>query len=322
MTVRIVPSAQYPTIQSAVDASSPGDTVKVLKGIFEESVIITGNRDRLAIVGRGQSKSILKGNNTLSSGFTINGPQHVTIEGFTVREFPMHGIYVQASFDSVINNVSTERNNDDGIRMDGFSRLLIENVVSKQNESDGIHINGGTNSYILDSKCIHNNQNGIYFTFNDETDSSAEDNFISRNIISRNGQHGINDEGSGNAFVRNRVTDNKEDGFQVSNTTRNLYLSNVVEGNKNNGFHIDINSRFLRNLIKNNGANGILVDDLDSGNIIDYNYIRDNQDVGIFLDSTTRNNAVRRNLLENNDPDILAVPPADVNNVIDQNDVD
>src|SRR3970282_144967 len=47
----------YPTIQSAIDAASPGDTIKVLPGIYTEQIIITKD---LKIIGSGAKSTVIK----------------------------------------------------------------------------------------------------------------------------------------------------------------------------------------------------------------------------------------------------------------------
>src|ERR671919_299382 len=47
----------YPTIQSAIDAASPGDTIKVLPGIYIEPLTISKS---LTLVGTGTQSTIIK----------------------------------------------------------------------------------------------------------------------------------------------------------------------------------------------------------------------------------------------------------------------
>lgn len=54
-TTRVVPSAAYPTIQSAIDASSWGDTVQILPGSYFESLVINGKSITLSGAGAGLS---------------------------------------------------------------------------------------------------------------------------------------------------------------------------------------------------------------------------------------------------------------------------
>ena len=46
-----VPSVTYPTIQSAVTAAGPGDTINVAAGTYNENVVIPAGKDDLRIIG-------------------------------------------------------------------------------------------------------------------------------------------------------------------------------------------------------------------------------------------------------------------------------
>mgnify|MGYP003884552943 CR=1 FL=1 len=58
MAVRRVP-ADYRTIQEAVAASGPGDTVRVTGGVYTGTVTIGPGRDGLAVIGSGPDNVIL-----------------------------------------------------------------------------------------------------------------------------------------------------------------------------------------------------------------------------------------------------------------------
>ncbi len=94
-TIRTVP-APYPTIQSAVIASQPGDTVSIAPGVYDERVVVTVSN--LTIAGSGQALTIIRptvpnpsGNTTsMFSGAAIDaillvsGATDVTIKALTV----------------------------------------------------------------------------------------------------------------------------------------------------------------------------------------------------------------------------------------------
>ena len=78
----------FTTIQAAINASSPGDTIKVLPGIYTEQLTISKS---LTIIGSGAKSTIINAPAVLNNGVVggpyiveiINGAQ-VSIKGFTI----------------------------------------------------------------------------------------------------------------------------------------------------------------------------------------------------------------------------------------------
>lgn len=57
-TTRKVPSFEYPTIQSAVDAAVNGDTIEVSAGTYTENVIITGKS--ISLIGEDPQETVIR----------------------------------------------------------------------------------------------------------------------------------------------------------------------------------------------------------------------------------------------------------------------
>ena len=82
----------FPTIQAAINASNPGDTIKVLPGIYTEQIIINKN---LTIIGSGAKSTIIQAPDVLNPSPVIPFPGRaniveifneaiVTMKGFTI----------------------------------------------------------------------------------------------------------------------------------------------------------------------------------------------------------------------------------------------
>lgn len=93
----------YSTIQAAVDAAQPGDTINVAAGNYIESVLV--NKSNLQIIGHGVSDTILNGNVT-KKGFDIEA-SGVSVSGFNVTNCET-AIYVNNASDcSITDNYVT-----------------------------------------------------------------------------------------------------------------------------------------------------------------------------------------------------------------------
>ena len=87
---------KFKTIQSAVNKSKKGDTVRVKKGIYREAVSIRGARKSyLTIVGnpKAPAKVVLEGRDKKQNGFLVDGADEVTIRGFKARNYVANGFF-------------------------------------------------------------------------------------------------------------------------------------------------------------------------------------------------------------------------------------
>ena len=92
-----VPSAQFPTIQSAINAASSGDVVRVAPGIFNERLNLLGKQ--ISLVGAGPFLSVIDPQGggghllTCASGETTA----TVVQGFTFRLSPTGAVYLNGS---------------------------------------------------------------------------------------------------------------------------------------------------------------------------------------------------------------------------------
>jgi hypothetical protein len=74
------PTAAYTTIQSAVDAAGPGDTINVCRGTYTEAVSIGAGKDNLSLVSSTAAAAAI-----VQGGFAVDGAQGVSIQKFRVE---------------------------------------------------------------------------------------------------------------------------------------------------------------------------------------------------------------------------------------------
>jgi hypothetical protein len=123
-----VPSATYPTIQAAINASSSGDTINVAAGTYVENVFLPHHS--LNIIGAGIDVSIWDGNggrcidwNEPSASETITTPVEFVITGFTFQSDDPPG--------GMIKITKVNRNQDIGFGLDFHDNRLSVPLVNK-----------------------------------------------------------------------------------------------------------------------------------------------------------------------------------------------
>jgi parallel beta-helix repeat protein len=148
------------SIQAAVDAASPGDTIEVEPGVYREAVVITTDGLRLegkgAVVeppesseptpcddpeatGAGNGFCVL-GAVDFDTGDVSDPVEGVTISGFTVRGFPSNGILALGALDAEFARNVAEGNHEYGIAafVSSGTRILFNRTSGS--EEAGIYV--------------------------------------------------------------------------------------------------------------------------------------------------------------------------------------
>src|SRR5262245_28277820 len=178
VTIR-VPSADQPTIQSAIDVADFGDTVLVAPGTYHEKINFGGK----AITVRSESGpevTIIDGGFADSVvSFTSGEGRDSTLNGFTVQNgdgefnsgFTGGGVLVKRSSPTITNNLITNNHACDGGGIGiAFGSPLIQRNTITSNSNDtcsgggggGISIFGDSSVEILDNLISDNGRGSSY----------------------------------------------------------------------------------------------------------------------------------------------------------------
>jgi hypothetical protein len=87
---------RFSRIQSAVNRSRRGDTVRVRNGTYREAVVIRGARkSHLKLIGnpKAPGKVILQGSKSRQNGVFVDGADEVTVRGFKAQHYGANGFF-------------------------------------------------------------------------------------------------------------------------------------------------------------------------------------------------------------------------------------
>lgn len=165
----------FGTIQSAVDAASAGDTVKVAPGTYAENIIV---KKSINLRGAGASTTLVLAADTNNDVLAVN-VRWANISGFKVTGARENraGIYLNsADYSNISSNEFS--NNDIGIYLLACSNIVLSDNIAS-NKYYGIYLHSSHNNTLSDNTASNNNYVGIYL-------KSSSDNTLRNNIASDN----------------------------------------------------------------------------------------------------------------------------------------
>ncbi len=278
------------SLQAAIDAASPGDTLLVAPGAYEKIAIqkslnLVGDRAQISAGSRDACVSI-EADGVAISGFVIrdgfygiklNNAKGCSIFNNTVIRCAQPGIALLYSDGNTItgNNASFNGLGGEGwygIYLSNSNNNLIVNNEASNNGAYGINLFPSCNNNTIQGNVMEGNMNGLYMY------TDCADNCIEGNRMSRNTNFGL---------------------FMLLNCHHNLVLNNTLEDNlvagitlKDSG-HNDLSG----NVIHGNGRYGLqILGSSDENRIID-NTVAESR-TGIFVES--KENQIYSNSISDN----------------------
>lgn len=108
----VVGPGNYPSIQAAVDAASPGDTILVMPGVYQEEVMVA--TAGLTIAGYDRESVILEGGGVLTNGVTVVA-DGVTVRSMTARNYASNGFVFSDVDGFVMTDLRAKNNTEYGL---------------------------------------------------------------------------------------------------------------------------------------------------------------------------------------------------------------
>ncbi len=233
-TVIRVP-ADYPSIQSAINAASTGSIILVSKGTYHEHLVV---KKTLALIGEDREATIIDGNRT-GTVMAIRAA-NVIIDGFTIRN-GSYGIYLDQSHNSTITN-----------------NIVVSNTFC------GVWLNNSNYNTLTDNILMRNGHgpplaegSGIRLTL-------SHNNMISSNIIANQIVQGLEiGHSTLNSIYKNTIMNSQDRGILLYSSDNNTIHHNNFLNNTDQAYEHE-----SYNNVWDNGTEGNYWDDytgLDDG---------------------------------------------------------
>ena len=164
----------YLTIQQAIDATNPGDTIQVAAGTYYEHVDVT---KAISLIGEDPNTTIIDGGGA-GTVVTVRVP-NVEIKGFTIQngggQEPYCGILVYGCNGSTISNNIIRKNYYGLYLLQSNNSNIFGNTIAN-NSYAGIKLSGNNN--IFYDNTIVNNFVGVWVSVSFSPNIFYHDNFV------------------------------------------------------------------------------------------------------------------------------------------------
>jgi len=337
------PNAQYTSINAAVAAAQPGDTIKVFAGTYHESVNVNKT---LSILANRQGGDVVVDPGSLGSGFNVQA-NDVKIRGFTVQDaMGSAGITLSRNFSGYDIENNTLRNNTIGIYLNsnGAHQTIIRNNAFIDNNAagsasgNGIYSDQGVSNARISGNFFTGDDNAAMIFVGNGSAAQAQSNLqITGNFL-------IDDApiimvNVSNSALRNNVSvGSSGSGIFFGGGVHDVVVSgNVLRDGAFTGINLrtdpadypvsapNTNNRITDNFISGFGDSGIRLREGAANNLVANNRVTGNGTAndpttgdGISLEGAL-NNVVRDNRVWDNRRDGIRVDAASSGNLIVHN---
>ena len=258
------------SIQAAVDAARPGDTIEVLAGVYSETVLFDIDDVTLRGVREGDRRPLMDGGGELADAIIGSG-RGLTIEGLDLANYTANGVMLSLSEEIILRDITATNTGlyglypvesigvrvegcrvtgarDAGIYVGQCKDVVVRGCVASENVT-GIEIENCVNALVEDNRVTNNAGGLLVFLLPNNPSKVSRGCLLRNNVVLANNHENFAEEGSTVAGVpsgtgililaaddvegtSNEIRDNKTCGVAV------LALANL-RGKRSGGVDVD-----------------------------------------------------------------------------------
>jgi len=303
----IVVPDQRATIQSAIDAASPGDTVQIKGGVYTERLHL---QNGINLAGEGSGTVTIRGTVDLGTLLLAEHVENASVSGITFehtnaetgqnRNYP-DLLIVRDSKLSIV-RCEFRKSAGCGIVVRENSTAEISGCRCEDNTQYGIVAQKKSAVTIRANECLRNGYSGIAIVM--DARGSVEDNTSSENAVS--GIY-IGDEGAPITLRKNTCLKNQS-GIRVDTCKDATVEENTCRENSQDGIYITLgaNAHVSKNISEDNGSSGAEISGLCTKADLQENTLHKNKRSGAFIFWGATCEAAKNECVENGQSGIAA----------------
>lgn len=298
------PTADFTSIQTAIDYANPTDTILVYPGTYTENVYVYKSVNITSTDGA--AVTIVIAAEPDNNVFAVYEADNVIISGFNVSGAfgGAAGIYLNICNNTILSNNIVEGNMIGILLEESCNNTMLLNNMVVENLIDGIVVYLSDNCILTDNT-VNDNQQGITLILVNNT-------ILTDNIMEGNSDRGIVLLSSHNNRLIGNTAANSNTGITLDECTgegsnNNELVDNTVTNNYDGiKLFYSNDNRLTSNMVVDNDYYGILLD--GSNNTVTNNNVSDNM-YGLKLLDVSYNNLIYNNCFNNSTTNSIEMPP-------------
>jgi parallel beta-helix repeat protein len=292
----IIVPVDYSTIQEAINAAGPGDTIQVWDGVYNENIVVN---ETVNLMGNSSATTIIDGNQAGNVVYVTS--DWVNITGFAIRNGSAYGINADSSSYTRVENCNISSNNGTGVHFYSVDKGTIKNSDISFNNDGGIILRDwSTDDPLIENCNIYNNSwVGIWL---DMTRNNAQ--IIGNNISGHTG-YAIFIRNSDHVLIKDNKIWKNENGIYLDLSNFITLDSTDIYQNNQSGIYMWGNNNIIKNCnILSNVNEGIRL--IWASNLDIENTSIANHSTGIYAEST-KNVKITNSSIASSSTDIYLV---------------